>query len=68
MLLTEAGIAFIVSAITRTCAGPISPAASAAAVFGSAGGSISPYEQRWVMRSAWRLALAGAVVAAGGCA
>ncbi|MGH3966165.1 MAG: reverse transcriptase domain-containing protein [Pseudonocardiaceae bacterium] len=27
-----------------------------------------PYEQRWVMRSAWRLALAGAVVAAGGCA
>jgi hypothetical protein len=28
------GIAVIVSVITRTCAGPISPAASAAAVFG----------------------------------
>jgi RNA-directed DNA polymerase len=27
-----------------------------------------PYEQRWVMRSAWRLALVGAVVAAGRCA
>jgi RNA-directed DNA polymerase len=27
-----------------------------------------PYEQRWVMRSAWRLALVGAVAAAGRCA
>ncbi|MGH3844833.1 MAG: reverse transcriptase domain-containing protein, partial [Pseudonocardiaceae bacterium] len=26
-----------------------------------------PYEQRWVMRSAWRLALVGAVVVAGRC-
>jgi RNA-directed DNA polymerase len=27
-----------------------------------------PYEQRWVMRSAWRLALVGAVAATGRCA
>ncbi|MGH3698009.1 MAG: reverse transcriptase domain-containing protein [Pseudonocardiaceae bacterium] len=27
-----------------------------------------PYEQRWVMRSAWRLALVGAVVVVGRCA
>ncbi|MGH3573900.1 MAG: hypothetical protein ACRDUW_19130 [Pseudonocardiaceae bacterium] len=32
-----AGIAFILSVITRTCAGPICPAANAAAVFGSKG-------------------------------
>jgi hypothetical protein len=27
-----------------------------------------PYEQRWVMRSAWRLPLVGAVAVVGGCA
>jgi RNA-directed DNA polymerase len=27
-----------------------------------------PYEQRWVMRSAWRLPVVGAVAAAGRCA
>lgn len=40
--LTPAGIAFIVSVITRTCAGPICPAASAAEVSGSNAGRFSP--------------------------
>jgi hypothetical protein len=44
--LTEAGIAVVVSVITRACAGPILPAASAAAVFGSLGGSRSPFSVR----------------------
>ena len=45
-VLTEAGMAFIVSAITRACAGPISPAASAAAVCGNCGASGSPFSVR----------------------
>lgn len=44
--LTLAGIAAIVSAITRTCPGPISPAASAAAVVGNNGASTSPPSAR----------------------
>ena len=43
---TLAGIAPIVSVITRTCAGPISPAASAAAVAGSNAGRFSPVSAR----------------------
>jgi hypothetical protein len=32
------------------------------------GDSGEPYEQRWVMRSAWRLPVVGAVAAVGRCA
>ncbi|MDT7596116.1 MAG: hypothetical protein QOJ06_1662 [Pseudonocardiales bacterium] len=51
------GIAVTVSVITRTCPGPISPAASAAAVVGSNGARTSPVSARrgaswvaWVTR------------------
>jgi len=37
-------------------------------MFDKTGDSGEPYEQRWVMRSARRLTLAGAVAAAGHCA
>jgi hypothetical protein len=37
-------------------------------MFDKIGDSGEPYEQRWVMRSAWRLALVGAVAATGRCA
>jgi hypothetical protein len=36
--------------------------------FASSGEIEAPYEQRWVMRSAWRLALVEEVAAAGRCA
>src|SRR5450755_1899786 len=47
------------------------PAASSSpcnAIFSSKGEIMPPYEQCWVMRSARRLTLAGAVAAAGRCA
>jgi hypothetical protein len=37
-------------------------------MFDRIGDSGDPYEQRWLMRSARRLPLVGAVVAAGRCA
>jgi hypothetical protein len=37
-------------------------------MFASNGDTDAPYEQRWVMRSARRLSLVGAVAAVGGCA
>jgi hypothetical protein len=37
-------------------------------MFDRIGDSGEPYEQRWVMRSAWRLALVEEVAAAGRCA
>jgi hypothetical protein len=37
-------------------------------MFISTGLITPPYEQRWVMRSAWRLALVEEVAAAGRCA
>jgi hypothetical protein len=36
--------------------------------FDKIGDSGDPYEQRWVMRSAWRSVLVGAVAATGRCA
>ncbi len=40
------GIRRMVAVITRTCAGPIHPAANSAAVPGSAGGNGSPVSDR----------------------